>query len=173
MNGVRRSGLTVAEVVAFWLAQLLVGGTGVALLVLRLLPPGEDAFATVPPSFPFWQHAHVFTAPILVFLLGLLWARHTSPSLRARRPRRLSGVALLLLALVMVASGYGLQVSVEETLRQAFRWLHTIAGAAWLATAGVHLLGRRATNGGQSANGQNGACPPAPRVPTLPYRGQS
>ncbi|KDA54901.1 hypothetical protein EG19_03625 [Thermoanaerobaculum aquaticum] len=173
MNGVRRSGLSLAELVAFWLAQLLVGVTGVALLVLRLSPPPEDAFAAVAPSFPFWQHAHVLAAPILVFFLGLLWARHASPFLRARRPRRLSGVALLLLALVMVASGYGLQVSVEEALRQSFRWLHTIAGLAWLATAGLHLLGRRATNGGQSANGQNGACPPAPKVPILPYRGRS
>ncbi|MFN3413992.1 MAG: hypothetical protein ACK42L_08035 [Thermoanaerobaculum sp.] len=170
MNGVRRSGLSLPELVAFWLAQLLVGATGVTLLVLRLSPPPEDDFATVPPSFPFWQHAHVLLAPVLVFLLGLLWARHASPSLRARRPRRLSGVVLLLLALVMVASGYGLQVSVEETLRQAFRLLHTAAGVAWLATGGLHLLGRRATNGGQSANGQNAACPPAPKTPTLPYR---
>lgn len=172
MNGVRRSGLSVAELLAFWLAQLLVGTTGVALLVLRLLPVPEEAFAAVPPSFPFWQHAHVLLAPVLVFLLGLLWARHAGPSWRTGRPRRLSGIALLLLAAVMVASGYGLQVSVEEALRQAFRLLHTAAGVAWLATGGLHLLGRRATNGGQSANGQNGACPPAARTPTLPYRGR-
>lgn len=172
MNGVRRSGLSLAELLAFWLAQLLVGGTGIALLVLRFSPPPEDAFAAVPPSFPFWQHAHVLLAPALVFLLGVFWARHVGPSFRAGRPRRLSGSALLLLAGVMVASGYGLQVSVDETLRQAFRLLHAAAAVAWLATTGVHLLGRRATNGDQSANGQNGACPPAPRVPILPYRGR-
>lgn len=172
MNGVRRSGLSLGELLAFWLAQLLVGGTGVALLVLRFSPVSEDAFLAVPPSFPFWQHAHVLLAPLLVFLLGLLWARHASPSLRVRRPRKLSGIALLLLALVMVASGYGLQVSVDETLRQAFRLLHTAAGVAWLATGALHLLGRRATNGGQSANGQNGACPPAARTLSLPYRGR-
>lgn len=170
MNGVRRSGLSAGEVLAFWLSNLLVGATGVALLVLRLSPPPEDAFATVPPSFPFWQHTHVLLAPVLVFLLGLLWARHASPSLRAGRPRRLSGITSLLLAAVMVASGYGLQVAVSETLREVFRWLHTAAGVLWLATGGLHLLGRRATNGRQSANGQNGACPPAPKTPILPYR---
>lgn len=172
MNGVRRSGLSAGEVLTFWLANLLVGATGVSLLVLRLSPPPEDAFAAVPPSFPFWQHAHVLLAPALVFLLGLLWARHASPSLRAGRPRRLSGMALLLLAAVMVLSGYGLQVSVNETLRQIFRFLHTAAGVAWLATGALHLLGRRATNGGRTANGQNGACPPAVKTPTLPYRGR-
>ncbi len=172
MNGFRRSGLSVGEVLAFWLAQLLVGGTGVALLGLLLAPPAEDAFGALPPSFPFWQHAHVLVAPVLVFLLGVFWARHASPSLRSRRPRRLSGSALLLLAAVMVASGYGLQVSVDEALRQAFRWLHAAAGVVWLATSGMHPLGRRATNGAQSAGGRNGACPPAPENLTLPYRGR-
>lgn len=143
----RRSFLTTAEVVAFWVAQLLVGGTGVGLLLLRLQPPPEDAFATVPPSFPLWQHAHVVLAPALVFLLGVVWARHAAPSLRAHRPRRLSGTTLLVLAAAMVASGYGLQVSVDEGPREGFRLLHSYGGLLWLLTGLLHLLGPPGRNG--------------------------
>ena len=90
------------------------------------------------------QHLHVLAAPLLVFGAGLIFQRHVWARLAGGfRPRRATGMALALLVLPMVISGYGLQTSTGERWRQAWIAVHVATSLAWVAAYLVHLLSPR------------------------------
>ena len=93
-----------------------VGCTGVVYGVLRYFGSAEDEFGPVQhPLVPTLQWLHVVTAPLFVFALGLIWHGHVVQKLRSGAPqRRRTGLLLLSQALPMTATGYLLQVSVEQ-----------------------------------------------------------
>jgi len=123
-------------------AHVLVGGTGLLYALVRYYLAPDDPFAAVHPWQPPVQHAHVWTAPLLVFGLGLLWRGHAWYFLRLGAPeRRGSGLALLLAAAPMVVSGYLLQTAVAPAWRTAWIAVHLAASALWLAGYLAHQLG--------------------------------
>ncbi|MGC8917484.1 MAG: hypothetical protein ACP5NF_10965 [Thermoanaerobaculum sp.] len=142
-NGFRRSGLLLAELVLFHGAVLAAAVTGLALLWLRFFAKPEDPFAAFHPALPFWQHLHVLVVPALGLALGVVWAPYAHTFFRAQKPRRWSGLALLLLGLGMVFSGALCQVSVAAAARRAWGVTHGALGVAWLAALGAHLLSRQ------------------------------
>ncbi len=123
-------------------SNALVGGTGLVYAWMRYALEPQDPFAVVNhPLQPLAQHLHVLLAPVLVFAIGLIWQGHVGPSLRARtRPRRSSGLTLVLLAAPMVASGYLLQTAEGDGWRRAWIAVHLSTSAAWLAAYLTHLL---------------------------------
>lgn len=127
------------------LAHVLVGGTGLVYAFLRYAVRPADPYAVVNhPLQPLAQHLHVLAAPVLVFSAGALWHRHVLERLRdPASPRRRSGVALLLALAPMTASGYLIQVAVEETWRQVWVVVHVAAAALWLVAFGLHQIGPR------------------------------
>ena len=118
---------------AVWAAA----GSGLAYGYLRYFGSTIDEWGESMPH-PWTgnlQHAHVLLVPLFVLVLGALWATHIWPYYRAQQPRRrLSGLANWALALVMVVSGYAVQVAVEEQLRLVAVWCHGISSTLWLAT---------------------------------------
>ena len=125
-------------------AHLLVGGTGVVYAVVRYLLEPPDPYAAVHPWQPAVQHAHVWSAPLLVFGLGLVWRTHAWTSRRLGIVlRHRSGLALMLAAAPMVASGYLLQTAGDPGWRQAWLAVHLTASALWLAGYLAHQLGPR------------------------------
>lgn len=123
------------------LANLLVGGTGLVYAWFRYFAAPVDEFSAVHPAQGLAQHAHVLTAPLLVFALGLIWRGHVWAGFRlGSAARRRSGVALLALAAPMVASGYLLQVAVEPAWRQAWIVVHVTASLAWIVGTLAHQL---------------------------------
>ena len=144
-GALRSSGLTALEATLAHLSTVLVGGSGAAYAVFRYLIRSSDPFSVVNhPLQPAAQHAHVLTAPLLVFTLGVLWRMHAMGGIRSNRPRRWSGVTLLAGAAPMVASGVLVQVATEPAWARAFGAVHTLTGLLWLAGYAAHLLGRRA-----------------------------
>ncbi len=126
-------------------AVVAVGGTGLVYAWMRYLCAPADEFAlTNHPAEPAWQAAHLLSAPLLLLLLGWLGAVHVAPRLRSvGGPRRGTGWLLVVLAPLMVFSGYGLQVAVGEALRVFCVWLHAISSGLWLLVYGLHLTGGR------------------------------
>lgn len=125
-------------------ANLLVGATGIAYAVLRYGVEPPDPFAAVHPWLPPVQHAHVWTAPLLVFALGLAWRVHAWAGVRAGgAARRRSGLALLATAIPMAASGYLLQTAVGPGWRRLWLAVHLGASGLWLAGYLAHQLARR------------------------------
>lgn len=126
-------------------ANLLVGGTGLVWAwMLFLVTPG-DPFAVVNhPLQPLFHAGHVVTAPLLVFGVGLLWRRHVWARVASGYPaRRRTGLALFALVVPMIASGYLLQVAVDEPWRSAWRWTHLVSSSLWVVAYAVHQLAPR------------------------------
>jgi hypothetical protein len=126
-------------------ATALAGGTGLVYAWMRYLVEPADEFAVVNhPLEPLVQHAHVWSAPLLVFGLGLIFQRHVWARLAGGfRPRRATGATLALLFVPMVVSGYGLQTSAGEAWRKAWIGVHLATSLAWLAVYCWHLCSPR------------------------------
>ncbi len=127
------------------LATLAAGGSGVVYAVMRFLLRPQDPWSVVNhPWQPAVQHLHVLAAPLLVFAVGLIWERHVVEQWRSGEGRRRSSGALLaVLFVLMAASGYLLQVSVDETWRGLWSAAHVAASTAWLGVFAGHWIGAR------------------------------
>jgi len=131
-----------AQVWFVHLANLLVAGTGIAWVwMLFFVEPADDFALLNHPLQDETQAAHVLTAPLYLVAMGVVWALHAGPYLAdGERERRRTGIALLALLAPLVASGYLLQVSVDETWRSVWSWMHLVTGAAWIVGYLVHQL---------------------------------
>lgn len=130
------------EAWAVHLSTLLVGGTGLVYAWMRYLLPTTDPYSAVAhPLQPRVQHLHVLAAPVLVFAAGLIWKNHVWSHWKKGVPqRRRSGLALLLSAAPMVASGYLLQVAVADGWRRAWVVVHVAASILFLAGYAGHAV---------------------------------
>lgn len=131
-------------------ANILVGGTGAVYAVMLYFLTPEDEFAVVNhPWQPHAQHLHVLFAPLLVFAVGIIWQSHTVARWRkGTRPRRTSGLELMVTFFPMVASGYLLQVSVDEQWRRAWVIVHVTVSVLWLAGYLLHQISKRTVKQG-------------------------
>jgi hypothetical protein len=132
------------------LSTLLVGGTGLVYAWMVYLAQPADPYSVVRhPWQPTLQHLHVLVAPLLVFVSGLIWRRHIWGSWRLGiRARRRSGVSLALSLIPMIVSGYLVQVTVEESWRNVWSWVHLATSLLWLCGYLVHqLLALKRRNG--------------------------
>jgi hypothetical protein len=115
------------------LSNLLVGGTGLVYAWMLYLVRPSDPYAVVNhPLQPQMQHLHILVAPLLVFVVGLVWQRHIWAhwSKGIRRARR-SGISMVLTLVPMVVSGYLIQTAVDGGWRKAWVVVHLIASALW------------------------------------------
>jgi hypothetical protein len=138
------------------LATLAVGGSGVSYWLMKNLMTSTDPFAVANhPLQPTMFSLHVFTAPLLVFLFGLMFESHIQRKLRAANTEnRKSGIAAAVTFGVMTVSGYGLQVSTGELARQAALVLHLSSSAVFLLAYGAHqFVHYRMWRAGRAARG--------------------
>ncbi|MEM7244834.1 MAG: hypothetical protein AAF533_05790 [Acidobacteriota bacterium] len=113
--------------------------TGVAYWIMKdFMEPDPESFSILGhPWQPHAQHLHVLIAPLWLVGLGLFLRDHVLGRLRAGyRRHRGSGLTLACLVIPMVASGYLIQVSVDETWRDRNALLHVVSS---LVFAVVHL----------------------------------
>jgi hypothetical protein len=137
--------VTKAEAWLNHVANVLVGGTGLVYGWMRYFAEPADEFSVVNhPWQPDLQHLHVLLAPLLVFAGGVIWSRHVWARVRSGfKPRRPSGLMLTGALFPMIASGYLLQVAVDETWRTVWVWVHGVVSCLWLIGYGVHQLSSR------------------------------
>ncbi len=126
-------------------ANLLVGGTGLVYAWMLYLLEPDDPFALVNhPLEPLVHAGHVVAAPLLVFGCGLLWRRHVWARVRSGYAhRRKTGLVLFALVVPMIASGYLLQVAIEDGFRAIWTWTHVGTSLAWIAAYVVHQVSPR------------------------------
>jgi len=121
--------------------------TGVVYGWVRYLGAVKGEFGLEPsPWQPFWQHAHVLAAPVLLFALGVAVRGHVQGMLGhgVRRGRR-SGLVLLTLLGPLVLGGYAVQVVTTAGLRNALGWIHAALGALFAALYAIHWAKPRDT----------------------------
>jgi hypothetical protein len=123
-----------------FLANVLVGGTGVVYAAMRYLMQPADEWAVINhPWQPHVQHLHILVAPLLVFACGLVWRRHIAANWANSERRHFSGHGLVLMLIPMVVSGYLIQTTVTDGWRQAWIIVHLVASGAWLFAALGHV----------------------------------
>ena len=120
----------------------LVGGTGLVYAWMRYLAEPVDPYAIVNhPWQPTLQHAHIVVAPLLVFGCGLVWRDHVWKRIHAGfRPKRRTGLGLVVLLGPMVLSGYLLQVATGELWQPFWVVVHVVTSCVWLPAYLVHQL---------------------------------
>ncbi|QBG47527.1 hypothetical protein EGM51_09035 [Verrucomicrobia bacterium S94] len=102
----------------------------------------DDPYAIVGhPWQPHIQHAHIWVTPLLVLMLGHLWARHAEPHLKRKTGKRKnSGLSMLYSALPMIFSGYAIMTAIEPVWRKTWIIVHLMASLIWILGYLVHLL---------------------------------
>ncbi|RMH55215.1 MAG: hypothetical protein D6685_14120, partial [Bacteroidetes bacterium] len=120
------------------------------------------------PLQPWALAAHVLVVPLLVLALGWTWGVHASPRVTDReRSARASGLANVGLGLLMIFSGYALQVVSTEGARLALAWTHGVSGSLFALLLTTHAVaGRRSRriDGEHTARaGHRGGIPPQAR----------
>ncbi len=133
-----------------WASTILVGVTGLVYAWMKYLVVSEEPFAVVHhPWQPFVLKAHILTAPLLIFAVGVVFLRHVLRQWRSREPEgRRSGLLVFFFFTAMVLSGYLIQTATGEGWLQALVVAHLATGIAYLAVVSVHqvvavLLARR------------------------------
>lgn len=116
--------------------------TGVLFAAMKYFLESTDEFAVVNhPLQPHMLSAHVLIAPVALFILGWTFSNHMLPKHRfGDETGRKSGTGAMWLIVPMTLSGYLLQVSVDETLRQAMAAAHWIASGLFAIAYAAHLL---------------------------------
>ena len=133
----RREFIVHATLGVLWLS-------GVVWLVLHYWMREAGEFDELPhPLEPWMLRIHGAAAFVSLWLLGLLWTVHIVPSWRARR--RISGIVLATLMLVLAITGWLIYYTGDETWRQLASISHWALGLTALVLLPVHALWHRRT----------------------------
>ncbi|MDO3522046.1 hypothetical protein [Ralstonia pseudosolanacearum] len=118
--------------------------SGLGWLVAHDLLGGQGPFGDAPhPSEPWWLRIHGAAAMGFLVALGSLLPGHVARAWQMRRNHR-SGLFMLVLAALLVATGYGLYYAGDEQTRPWISCVHWLLGVAAAGVAPLHVyLGRR------------------------------
>ena len=123
------------------LSIALMAVTGVAFAVMKYWMKSDDPFAVVNhPLQPYALGAHVLLGPLALFAFGWTFASHILPALTKRAPKRATGIWTMVFIVLMVASGYLMQVSTGDAARKAFAIAHWISSGLFVAGYVAHLI---------------------------------
>ncbi|MAZ49455.1 MAG: hypothetical protein CME65_12920 [Halobacteriovoraceae bacterium] len=96
------------------------------------------------PSQEIWQSVHILLSPLLIFAFGLLWQNHIVRMYENAIIKRKTGITLVIFMLLMIFSGYLVQVVYAVDLQKYSAYLHIAVSAVFvLAYLIHHLQGRR------------------------------
>lgn len=139
--------MTKLERILVWSSTAVVAATGIAYAAMKHLMRPADEWAVVNhPLQPYVLKLHILAAPVLVFAIGMIAARHILPQLRAGLARRRSGLLTASVIIPLILSGYLLQAITHSAAVRILGWVHLALGIIFAAGALRHARrGRRAT----------------------------
>ncbi len=121
--------------------SVMVGASGLAYLWMEYFMEASDPFAVVNhPWQPYMLYVHILSAPALVLMFGIIWSAHVTAKIDGGQPyNRRSGLVSAWTFVVMVASGYLLQVLTSERLHFATMVAHVASGTLFLIMYAAHI----------------------------------
>jgi hypothetical protein len=133
------------QLLSLHISIALTALTGILFAWMKYLMKSSDPFAVVNhPLQPHILSAHVLLAPAMTFVLGWTFANHMWPRIiLGDLRRRLTGLSSTILIAPMVVSGYLLQVSTSDAIRNAMAIAHGVSSAVFVIGYVAHLLGKR------------------------------
>lgn len=129
------------EVWLLLVSTFVLSATGLIYAAMHYLMKPADPFSVVNhPWEPYMIAAHIVVAPVLVLAVGLIVHSHILWKLEnGVRIARRSGIFLMPLFVLMVVSGYLLQV-ITGNGRAILVWVHLISGTLWFVSFAVHQI---------------------------------
>lgn len=116
--------------------------TGVAFAIMKYGMKTDDPFAVANhPLQPWMLAAHVVFAPAGVFAFGWIFSGHVAPGFANRGSRkRRSGLWSAWILVPMVMTGYLLQVSSGDAVREGMAAAHWITSGVFVVGFAVHTV---------------------------------
>lgn len=147
---------------AVWLTTAATLATGVAYWWMRELLTPPDPWAVVNHPFQPWLlKAHILAAPAMVFSVGMITSRHVWRHFRIGvRTGRRSGLAAAAAFVVLVGTGYALQVVTPELLLRVLGWAHLLLGIGYSVGLMAHWPATRNPTTRAAASGPTGTSGP-------------
>lgn len=134
--------MTRLQLVYLHVAVALTTITGTVFAVMKYFMTTDDEFAVVNhPLQPHMLSLHVVISPILLFIFGWTFSNHMLPKYRFWEGwNRRSGLWSMVLIAPMVLSAYLLQISTNESIRQAMATAHWISSGVFVVGYIVHIV---------------------------------
>ena len=124
-------------------SSMTVGLSGAVYGYMKYLMAGDDPFSAFHhPLQPWMLDLHVISSPLLVFALGMIAREHILAQFQKGPGRRGRGTGVMAVAclLPMIATGYLIQVFVDEQARLICVIVHLATSAIYLAAFIAHLV---------------------------------
>lgn len=126
---------------SFHSLTLIVSASGLLYLWMKDFLPSDDPFSVINhPLQPWMLNAHLLAAPLLLFVMGVIWSSHVSKKVGRRLPNRRTGWVALLSFPAMTLSGYLLPMLSEPAWRQATLVIHLASGILFAVFYGAHIV---------------------------------
>lgn len=88
------------------------------------------------------QAMHILLSPLLVISFGLLWRDHILKLFKAKNKKLFSGSILTVSLMILIGSGYLIQVVYAVKLKTFFVWMHLILSALYILAYLKHHIFR-------------------------------
>lgn len=137
--------------------------SGVGYFYMKRFMTPTDPWAVINhPLEPWLLKAHILTAPLMLFAVGLITTQHIWRSLRSSLPTgRKTGLVATITFVPLVVSGYLIQVVSSPLALDVLGWTHLVLGLLCTAAVFEH---RRLVRGRKRRRGRDDL--PVLRMPT-------
>lgn len=126
----------------FWASTILSTLSGVGFFIFKYLFTNDDPFSAINhPWQPWMLRAHVLSAPVFIFIMGIVVYSHVMPRYQSKTScGRKTGISNLVFLLVLGISGYLLPVFSSKSWHDSTAWLHIGLGFLFAACLASHLI---------------------------------
>ncbi len=141
-GGTSPSGMTGFTRLLVNASSMTVGLSGAVYAFMKYLMAGDEPFSAFHhPLQPWMLDLHVISSPLLVFTVGMIAREHILAQLQKGPGRRGRGTGVMAVAclLPMIATGYLIQVFVDERALLICIIVHLVTSAVYLAAFIAHL----------------------------------
>ena len=114
--------------------------SGVLYIGIRTFVEPAEPWAMVNhPLEPWALKAHILTAPLMLFSVGLITAKHIIRSLKSNLPTgRQSGMIITVLFGPLALTGYVLQTVISPLVTSILSWVHLVLGLICAVALAMH-----------------------------------
>lgn len=140
--------MTIFQQQLVYISTIAAVISGVLYIGIRTFVEPAEPWAIVNhPLEPWALKAHILTAPLMLFSVGLITARHIIRSLKSKLPTgRQSGMVITVLFGPLALTGYVLQTVISPLVTSILSWVHLILGLICAVSLAIHwrvFQGRR------------------------------
>ena len=128
--------------IVLYLTLFLLYLTGLLVWTTKTFFVVDTGFGPEPPGTTIWYlRLHSIISLWFLIIFGYLYRSHIQPGLKSSR-KKLSGVSLLILISIVIATVPGIFYITNEPLKNQVSWIHTYLGLSLVGFFFLHLFAK-------------------------------